>query len=172
MVMRRIVHSVENSLNKQDMVVYVLIVLEIEVDPIVTVVNWASIVCRKVKRNVYLVDAIRLVSLISKDNRLLKCVIQVRRMYNVLRMVDVNVNQVLSGISATNVHHIITISDPMVARMWLDCVIVFGICICFYSTSPCTCYEPGSLQPLQCNAKTGQCNCKTFVEGQNCDKYA
>lgn len=117
MVMRRIVHSVENSLNKQDMVVYVLIVLEIEVDPIVTVVNWASIVCRKVKRNVYLVDAIRLVSLISKDNRLLKCVIQVRRMYNVLRMVDVNVNQVLSGISATNVHHIITISDPMVARM-------------------------------------------------------
>ncbi|CAF3482923.1 unnamed protein product [Rotaria sordida] len=50
----------------------------------------------------------------------------------------------------------------------------FGLNGCTYSLSHlysrCSCYEPGSLQPLQCNAKTGQCNCKTFAEGQNCDK--
>ncbi len=51
MVMLKIVHSVENYLNVQDMVVYVLIVLVIVVDLIVKVANWVSIDYRRVKAN-------------------------------------------------------------------------------------------------------------------------
>ncbi len=52
MVMLKIVHSVENFFNVQDMEVFVLIVLVIVVDLIVKVVNWVSIDYRKVKANV------------------------------------------------------------------------------------------------------------------------
>jgi laminin gamma 1 len=55
---------------------------------------------------------------------------------------------------------------------YVNLSLAFVLLFCFlsYLYSQCACYEPGSLQPLQCNSKTGQCTCKTFVEGQNCDK--